>query len=349
MNLLEHQAKAILAKSSIPIPRGEVITPDTIGQVRAPVVLKSQVPIGGRGKLGGVIIVQQQSQVKTVIKQLFNQPIRGYLPQSLLAEEVLSIKRELYISLNINRDLATIELLAHQAGGIEVEEQTTAVFRKNITESTIDSIAIKLAEYFDLTEQLPALHKLLKNLLSCFVANDCLMLEINPLVITPTGNFVAGDAKITLDDAAMFRHPEWPVDQTADHNFVLLNHEGTIATIANGAGLAMATVDAVVTAGYTPANFLDIGGNTTPQKILACFNQIIELPKIETVIINIFGGIVRCDDVAQAILDAQHQFPHLPQLAIRLTGNRANEAKQLLATANLPLFTTLNEALESLS
>ena len=206
------------------------------------------------------------------------------------------------------------------------------------------------ADCLDISDKAFLLQDIIVNTYHCFINNDCLLLEINPLILTTDGTLVAGDAKITLDDAALFRHPEWHFNETPEgNNFVMLDPNGTIATIANGAGLAMATVDAVADAGFTPANFLDIGGNATPQKIMDCFRRIDTLPHVTAIVINIFGGIVRCDDVAQAILDAREPFPNLPPLHVRLVGNRADRAKQLLANANIPLHSTLTDALETLS
>ena len=194
------------------------------------------------------------------------------------------------------------------------------------------------------------LQDIIENAYRCFIDNDCLLLEINPLVLTSDGRLIAGDAKITVDDAAAFRHLDWQFeDNSTEHNFVILNRDGEIATIANGAGLAMATVDAVVASGLVPANFLDIGGTATSDKVLDCFRQITTLDNIKVIIINIFGGIVRCDEVARAIIDAQRQIPDLPKLAIRLSGNRESEARQLLAQYDLPLFDSLETILEDIS
>ena len=184
------------------------------------------------------------------------------------------------------------------------------------------------------------------NCLRCFIDNDCLLLEINPLVVTTDGQLIAGDAKMTIDDTALFRHPQWHEAALEDHNFVTLDHNGTVATIANGAGLAMATVDAVTARGVQPANFLDIGGTATPEKILASFKQIACFPAVALIIINIFGGIVRCDDVAAAIISAKQQLPDLPPLAVRLTGNHETEAKALLAREHIPLYDNLSHILE---
>lgn len=352
MRLLEYEAKNLLSACEVPIPRGKVFAANELQAITAPIVLKSQVPIGGRGKLGGVQIVRQQSDVESAARKIFNLKIKGFLPSKLLAEEILDISREFYFSLNINRQTAAIELLAHTGGGVEIESQDTAVFfRRDITDNReFEALADELADYLDIASKAFLLQDIIENAYRCFIDNDCLLLEINPLVLTSDGKLIAGDAKITVDDAAAFRHLNWQFeDNSTEHNFVILNRDGAVATIANGAGLAMATVDAVTASGLVPANFLDIGGTATSDKILDCFRQITTVDNINVIIINIFGGIVRCDEVARAIIDAQRQIPDLPKLAIRLSGNREAEARQLLAQYNLPLFDSLEAILEDIS
>ena len=351
MRLLEYEAKNLLSACEVPIPRGKVFAINELQAIAAPIVLKSQVTIGGRGKLGGVQIVRRQSAIESVARKMFNLKIKGFLPSKLLAEEILDISREFYFSLNINRQTAAIELLAHAGGGVEIESQDTAAFfRRDITDNReFEALADELADYLDIASKAFLLQDIIENAYRCFIDNDCLLLEINPLVLTSDGKLIAGDAKITVDDAAAFRHLDWQFeDNSTEHNFVILNRDGAVATIANGAGLAMATVDAVTANGLVPANFLDIGGTATSDKILDCFRQITTLDNINVIIINIFGGIVRCDEVARAIIDAQRQIPNLPKLAIRLSGNRESEARQLLAQYNLPLFDSLEAILEDI-
>lgn len=351
MRLLEYEAKNLLSTYRIPIPRGKIFAINELQNITTPVVLKSQIPVGGRGKLGGVRIIRQQTEIQPIAQAIFNLKIRGFLPNKLLAEEILNIDREFYFSLIINRETAAIELLAHAKGGVEIESQDTAdFFRRDIVNEKFEALADELADYLDIADKTFLLQDIIENAYRCFIDNDCLLLEINPLILTSDGKLIAGDAKITVDDAAAFRHLDWQFeDNSTEHNFVILNRDGAVATIANGAGLAMATVDAVVASGLVPANFLDIGGKATSDKVLDCFRQITTLDNIKVIIINIFGGIVRCDEVARAIIDAQRQIPDLPKLAIRLSGNRESEARQLLAQYNLPLFDSLEAILEDIS
>lgn len=350
MNILEYEAKSILAIFAIPTPKGVVITKNE-SLPSAPVVLKSQVHSGGRGKAGGIKVVTLSEDVKAAAQSIFELPIKDELPRSILCEEVLNIAHEYYLSLVINRSTASIELVAHNQGGMEVEAQI-GFGRWEVVDgnrSMADEVGQALAEYYDLPGQTFALQDLIEDLLKCFVKSDATLLEINPLVLTADDKLVAGDCKMILDDAAAFRHPEWNFEQTtASANFVTLDENGTVATIANGAGLAMATVDAVHAAGFIPANFLDIGGAATVESIVDSFRKLTEFPHLSAIIINIFGGIVRCDDVAQAIVEARAQVSDLPKLYIRLSGTNSEAAAQLLAHEGLTLYPTLADCIKEL-
>lgn len=353
MKLLEHEAKALLQASAIPIP-GQLAylhrDSDVSSALYFPIVIKSQVPTGGRGKAGGIRLVHSQAELSTVSKEVFSLPIKGMLPSTLLLEEALVIKKEFYLALMVNRSLSRIELVAHQQGGVEVESnEQTGFLRRELTLENAEALGAQLAELYDLPSKTFALQDLLQKLYGCFTKNDALLLEINPLVLTDDNRLVAGDCKMELDNATAFRHPEWDFEEkVVNANFVTLNPSGTIATIANGAGLAMATVDAVEVAGLVPANFLDIGGGATTENVVASFRQIMEFKNINAIVINIFGGIVQCDTVARAIIEAREQLPHLPKLYIRLSGNRSEEAAALLSQHGLPLYSNLAECLAEL-
>lgn len=348
MKLLEYEAKTILRNAHIPTPASQVITREYIPDIPLPTVLKSQVPIGGRGKLGGIVIVDNpDNDLTETINRLFDLEIRNYKPTALLAEEKLAIKDEFYFSLVINRPLATIELVAHKNGGVEVEVNDHQSFlRISLTGQNAEQAGEKLAEYLDLPDQTFALQDLISSTYQCFIQNDTVLLEINPLVLTEQHKLIAGDCKMELDDAAAFRHPEWKFEDTPQSaNFVVLDEQGTIATIANGAGLAMATVDAVATAGMRPANFLDIGGGANAESVLAAFERIMNFPTIHGIVINIFAGITRCDEVAKAIITAKRQINDLPPLFIRLAGTNYEAAVELLAAEHITLLATLEECL----
>lgn len=346
MKLLEYEAKSLIKKAGLPVPTSVIVSSGE-DSIPLPVVLKSQVPVGGRGKLGGVTVVENSEKLPETIKTLLSLDIKGLTPNVLLAEEKLAIENEHYLSLLIDRNSASILLVAHKDGGVEVENNESADFFRLIVEKeTLPSCAEKLAAYFGYPTTLVA--PILDGLFTAFVANDATLLEVNPLVYTKAGELVCGDCKMELDDAASFRHPEWDFeDKPSDTNFVTLDENGTIATIANGAGLAMATVDAVTASGMKPANFLDIGGGANTASVLKAFRQIVEFPNIQAIVINIFAGITRCDEVAKAVIEAKKQIEDLPPLFIRLAGTNFEEAVTLLADENIPTLATLEECLKA--
>lgn len=347
MRLLEYEAKDLLRQASLLTPRSEIVQSGNIPFL--PLVLKSQVPVGGRGKAGGIQVVRDNEEAKKALDDIFKLEIKGFRPTSILAEEVLDIDKEFYLSLLIDRDSSSIQLLASQYGGVEVEEQ--AEFRKwELGTNKWEVVGDELAEYYGLPGKAYVLQDLLENLYNCFVENDATLIEINPLVLTSDGKLVAGDCKMELDDAAVFRHPDWDFEyKPADSNFVTLNEHGTVATIANGAGLAMATVDAVADAGLSPANFLDIGGGANEASVLAAFEQIVEYPNVSAIVINIFAGITRCDEVAKAIITAGQKIGNLPKLYIRLAGTNYQEAEELLRAEGIPLLPSLEACLQAVS
>ena len=347
MKLLEYEAKNILKQYNIPVPIGNIFDikrlPDFF-----PVVLKSQVPTGGRGKLGGIKIVNNRENLSETYKTLLDLPIKGYRPRNILAEEVLPIQQEFYLSLTINRDTETIDLIAHKNGGVEIESQNN-FFQTHINPSNISKLSMDVSEIYGLEEKAFLIEDLLSNLYRCFVENDLILLEINPLILTKDNKLIAGDCKMQLDDMAYFRHPEWNFEShSQNHNFVELNREGTVATIANGAGLAMATIDEIYNNDLIPANFLDIGGNITIDSLENYFKKIIDFPNIDYIIINIFGGIVQCDLIAKAIIDAKKKFDKFPTLFIRLNGNRSHAAVDILNKNCIKCFSNLSECIEAL-
>ena len=288
MKLLEYEAKQILAAGGVPVPRSFIATakPEFL-----PAVVKSQVPTGGRGKAGGVVVARTDDEYDEALQKIPTISIKGFTPKTLLAEELVAINRELYLSLLIDKKTATITLMAHANGGVEVEEnEADSYLRRTIDEhADFDAIGQELADYYNLPEQTFALQELVEKLRKLFTKQDALLLEINPLIVTRDGELVAGDCKMECDDAAAFRHPDWQHEaEKTEVNFVTLNPKGTVATIANGAGLAMATVDAVADAGLSPANFLDIGGGASEASVLAAFRRLMEYPELKVIIINIF-------------------------------------------------------------
>lgn len=349
MDLLEYEAKKLLSLYGVPVPRSALAIPT--GAPFIPCIIKSQIPVGGRGKAGGVRIVTDQVSATRAIKDILALEIKGHTPRVVLCEELIDIAKELYFSIMINRSTSRIEIAAHPKGGIEIEShEKDEFYRRALSPHTVRSVGQELADYYDLPEKAFLLTDLLEKIYRCFTQSDVILLEINPLVLTSDGNFVAGDCKMTLDNAARFRHDDWDFEEDqSSANFVTLNKDGTIATIANGAGLAMATVDAVKDVGLTPANFLDIGGNATTEGILESFNQLVKFNNLTNIVINIFGGIVRCDTVARAIIEARRAIPSLPTLQIRLSGTNSIEARALLEKEGLVLHDTLESCLTEIT
>jgi len=342
MKLLEYEAKNVLAQSRIPIPRGSLVTDPA--KLTLPVVLKSQVPTGGRGKAGGILIIDSTDKLQPAIDTLLDLDIKGFTPQNILAEEKLSIKSEFYLSILVDRQSAGIQLIAHKDGGIEVEDNTD--FKTwAINKHTSEVLGQALADYYKLPGQTFALQDLVENLKTCLVKNDATMIEINPLILTTDDRLIAGDCKMTLDDAAAFRHGWSFEEKLVEANFVTIDPDGNTATIANGAGLAMATVDAAYEAGLTPANFLDIGGGANEETLLKAFNRIVEYPNLQAIIINIFAGITRADEVANAIVSAKKHITNLPPLFIRLAGTNYEAAAKILTKERIVIMPNLASCL----
>lgn len=351
MKLLEYEAKTILKKYSLPVPHSTLMSPTDDKYMQLPVVLKSQVPVGGRGKAGGVVVVSKNKDLKSTVSRISALNIKGFIPKNILAEELLDIKREFYLSLILDTTEAEIVLMAHKNGGVDVEENNSDEFLKiPLASQDYSSFALKLSEYFDIPEQEFKLEEMIKQLKHTFIQEDATLLEINPLVYTNESQLVVGDCKMELDDAAYFRHPGWDFEAPkTETNFVTLNSQGNVATIANGAGLAMATVDAVSRSGLNAANFLDIGGGANEASVFAAFQRITEYEKVEAIVINIFAGITRCDEVAKAIISAKNNLSHLPKLYIRLEGTNFEVAEKLLDEQSIRLFTSLEAALDTLA
>ncbi|MDB5179811.1 MAG: sucC [Candidatus Saccharibacteria bacterium] len=343
MKLLEYEAKRLLESAGIPVPTSLLTEPSDI--LPTPLLLKSQVPAGGRGKAGGIIVVNTPEELKPAIDKLLNLAIKGFTPKTLLAEEKLNIKKEFYLSILIDRQSAGIKIFAHKNGGVEVEENTNFKSWSINDKKRAEQIGQELADYYEVPDQTFVLQDLIENLYDCFIKNDATLIEINPLILTEENNLIAGDCKMTLDDAAAFRH-DWNFEEKpAEANFVTIDPDGNTATIANGAGLAMATVDAAYEAGLKPANFLDIGGGANEATLLKAFKRIVEYKNLQAIIINIFAGITRADEVAKAIVSAKKQIKDLPPLFIRLAGTNYEAAEKILTENNVALLPDLEATL----
>ena len=341
MQLLEYQAKSLLRTSGISVPHGTVahrLTDIDIANLTYPVVIKSQVPVGGRGKLGGVKLVSNDDDFSATFSEVITLEIKGYRPSHILVEEALDIEKELYLALRLNRDNRRIDVIASREGGVEIESHSSSVVSLPYDDKNIDDV-ISSTLVLDKQE----VKTLVKGLRTCMIDNDLLLLEINPLVITKTDTLVAADAKCLLDDNALFRHPDY-ANQALSSSVMPLG--GTIGVIANGAGMAMSTMDTIYAAGSTPANFLDIGGGTGEDVFIKNLREITSLPDIRSIIINIFAGITRCDDIARGIIAAKKEIPGLVPLFIRLEGTRRDEAAAILDAAGIGMEPSLASCVE---
>lgn len=344
MNLLEYQAKKIIAQAGISIPKGQLVNDNF--EFNGPVVLKVQVPTGNRGKNGGVVKVKSAEAAIREIQRLKNLSIKGHAPEAILAEELLSFDREHYFSLLVDRDAEGIRMLARVNGGIDVEESEDALLSEVVTDENLGNIAEKLRHFYGYENIYQgAFVEFMRRAFDCLAVSDAMLLEINPLVVAD-GRLVALDCKMEIDDNALFRHPESANIKT-DANFVILDENGDTAIVANGAGLAMATVDQVNQAGLVAANFLDIGGGANTEAIKAQFARLAKLPNLNSIIVNIFAGITRCDQVAEAIVAARDGIDNLPKLFIRLHGTNYSEAKEILDNASIGLYASLSECIKA--
>ncbi len=369
MKIHEYQAKEIFAKAGIPVPLGEVAT-DAV-QVRTiaakfnkPVMVKSQVHVGGRGKAGGIKFAETPEAAQVLAQKILGMNIKGLIVKKVLVTVAEDILSEAYVGIILDRATKTPVILVSSAGGIDIEEVAANTPHK-IHRLSVDpveglkpfqarNLAYKLyKEISHVRETTDIIMKLYK----LFWELDASLVEINPLITGNAGKVIALDAKINLDDNGLFRHPELESlrDMDAEEpsevearlgglSFVKLS--GNIGCIVNGAGLAMATMDLVKRYGGDPANFLDIGGSSNPQKVVTAIKIILEDPKIRAILINIFGGITRCDDVANGIVMAIKELKPSVPIVVRLTGTNEEKAHKILRAVNLPYGQTLDEVVK---
>ena len=367
MKLHEYQSKRIFANYGIPIPNGEVATsPDQAREIArklgGPVVIKSQVLVGGRGKAGGVKVAKNADEAETLADQILGMDIKGLTVEKVLVDEAADIKEEIYLGIVIDRALQKPVIIASAEGGVEIEE--VAITNPEAIKRLPVDPQIGLMDYharnlaFDLGLKrvyVGQFMQILKGLYQVFINTDASLAEINPLVIVEGEKLLAVDGKILLDDNALYRHPELaemrdvqeetPSEREArlaGLSYVKL--DGEIGCMVNGAGLAMATMDIVKYYGAEPANFLDIGGGAKSDKVAAALRIILSDPKVKCVLFNIFGGITRCDEVAKGILEALKEVPTKVPMVARLVGTNEEEGRQILAQANFPSASSLGEA-----
>uniref|UniRef100_C6E1H5 Succinate--CoA ligase [ADP-forming] subunit beta n=1 Tax=Geobacter sp. (strain M21) TaxID=443144 RepID=C6E1H5_GEOSM len=368
MNIHEYQAKAILRKFGVPVPDGHVCYNGASAREWAkrlgegPWVVKAQIHAGGRGKGGGVKLAKSAGEVQLIARDMLGMTLRthqtgpeGKVVHRVLVENGCNIARELYVSLVVDRNSSKVAVMASTEGGMDIEEVAAKTPEKIFTE-TIDPLVgltqfqgRKIAFSLGLEgKQVGKAVKMLEALYTTFIACDCAMLEVNPLVVTAEGELLALDAKFGFDDNALFRHlqigdmrdfdEEDPNEiEASQHDLSYISLTGNIGCLVNGAGLAMATMDIIKHYGGDPANFLDVGGGATIERVTEAFKIILSDKNVEGILVNIFGGIMKCDVIATGVIQAARQVALKVPLVVRLEGTNVEKGKELLAQSGLDI------------
>jgi succinyl-CoA synthetase beta subunit len=369
MKLHEYHSKAIFSRYHIPIPRGRVASSadeakHIAEELGGRVVIKAQVLVGGRGKAGGIRLAKNPKEAEDLATQILGMEVKGLPVQRVLVDEAVAINKEIYLGITDDRNARRPVMMVSAAGGVDIEE-IAAHSPEKIIRVHIDPLlglrdyqAVDMAASIDLPRSLWRNFKeIAHSLWQAYSNSDASLAEINPLVVTNEQRLLALDGKMILDDNALFRHPdlaelrdvdaENPVEVEArKYGLSFIKLDGQIGCMVNGAGLAMATMDIIKLYGGDPANFLDIGGGAGAEKVSAAFRIILSDPNVKAVLINIFGGITRCDEVARGILSAMNEIkPHVP-MVVRLVGTNAEEGRRMLSLANMSTAGTLVEAAE---
>ncbi len=367
MKLQEYRSKEILARHGVPLQAGRTAT--SPGEARAaaeaiggPVVVKAQVLVGGRGKAGGVKLAATPDEAEQVARQIIGLDIKGTTVKTVLVAPAAEIAHEYYLGLILDRAAKAITVIASAEGGVEIEETAKtnpdAILRLalhpliGLQEHEVRRVAFFLGLPADLRKDFATV---MRGLHAAFVESDADLAEINPLVVTDDGQLLSLDAKIVLDDSALPRHPdleamrdlneEEPSEISArEAGISFIKLDGSIGCMVNGAGLAMTTMDLVKLAGGEPANFLDIGGGAKADKVTAAFRIILDDENVKAILINIFGGITRGDEVARGIVEARASLQREVPMVVRIVGTNSEEAKPILAEANLITADSLDDA-----
>ena len=367
MKLHEYQSKLIFAEYGVPIPKGRVASTaaeakQIAEELGGRVVVKSQVLVGGRGKAGGIRLAKSPEEAEELATQILSMEIKGLPVRKVLVDEAANIETEIYLGITNDRAARRPVMMASAAGGVEIEEVARETPEK-IIKVHIDPLlglrdyqARDIAAQIDLPRELwRDFGKIARGLWLAYQKSDATLAEINPLVITDDNRLLAVDGKMVLDDNALFRHPDLAEKRDLDveapaeiearkYGLSFIKLEGNIGCMVNGAGLAMTTMDIIKLFGGEPANFLDIGGGAGAEKVAAAFRIILSDPNIKAVLINIFGGITRGDEVAKGILAAMEEVkPDVP-MVVRLVGTNAEEGRKLLADADMITAETLADA-----
>ncbi|MBM4419147.1 MAG: ADP-forming succinate--CoA ligase subunit beta [Chloroflexi bacterium] len=370
MNLHEYQARGLLAARGVPITEGIVCATaeearDAAERIGGPVVVKAQVLTGGRGKAGGVKLAADPAEAHRAAQAILGMSIRDLVVHRVLVVPAIDIKREIYLGCILDRAQCCLTIMASADGGMDIED-VAARTPERILRMTADPF-LGIADYqardlgFQLGFEVGMIRRfvpIVNGLFRTVLETDASLCEINPLVIDASDQFIALDAKLTVDDNALYRHPELeamrdleaedPFERQARSegiNFVRL--DGAVGCIVNGAGLAMATMDAVKLAGSSPANFMDVAGGARSERVAAALRIILSDPNVRSILINIFGGITRCDEVARGILRARDEVDVSVPMVVRLVGTNEADGRALLAAAGIEAQTTMSAAAEA--
>jgi succinyl-CoA synthetase beta subunit len=367
MKLHEYQSKQIFSRYGIPIPKGRVAA--TASEARhiadelgGRVVIKSQVLVGGRGKAGGIKVAKDSAEAEQFATQILSMEIKGLPVRKVLVDEAAAIEQEIYLGITNDRAAKKPVIMASSAGGVEIEEVAKTNPEKIIKLHINPLLGIKDYQTRDVAAgiDLPREHwksfgEILKGLWQVYNDNDATLAEINPLVIGKDKRLIALDGKMLIDDNALFRHPELSEMRDTDedapsevearkYGLTFIKLDGNIGCMVNGAGLAMASMDILKFFGGEPANFLDIGGGASSDKVAAAMRIILTDPNVKAILFNIFGGITRCDEVAKGILTAMSEVKPKVPMVVRLVGTNAEEGRAILANANMITAETLADA-----
>ena len=365
MKVHEYQAKDIFARYGIPVPLGSVAsTPiealEAARDVGTPVVVKAQVHAGGRGKAGGIVLADTPADAERAASTILGSQLvtaqtgpQGVPVRKVLVEEAAKLATELYLGLTVERALGGAAMIASEAGGMDIEE-VAATRPEEIFKEPVDPLvgfqpfqARRLCYSLGLAPELvrPA-SQIMSALYSLFAENDCSLVEVNPLGVTEDGRMIAVDAKVSFDDDALFRHAdllalhdpdqEDPFElQAREYGISYVKLDGEVGCLVNGAGLAMATMDVIKSAGSSPANFLDVGGGASEEKVARAFGIMLSDPQVKRVLVNIFGGILRCDIAARGIVSACKEKESRMPILVRMLGTNVDEGKAILEGAGL--------------
>lgn len=369
MKLFEYEAKAMLAKYGIPTPQGGLATSTTqasevAAKLKPPFAVKAQVLVAGRGKAGGILFANSVEEAEKAASKLLNMQIKGIPVRSIWVEEKIQIKRELYFGITTDRSKQSYVAVASAVGGMEIEEIAKKTPDKVVKVPVNPELGLRSFQTREIARkigyagnQTSELARILENLYKVGMDNDAELIEMNPLVETNDGEFMAVDARIIIDDNALFRHQELkkrllegeseltPQELEAMKNdLAYVKLDGNVGVIGNGAGLVMATLDTIQYYGGKPANFLDVGGGAPSEKIALSLKIVLSDPKVKALFINILGGITRCDEVAKGILEAKEKVGVTKPMVIRLVGTNEEEGKKILTEAGIHVLESMDEA-----